>query len=633
MPLIESTTLAKSNVYVGNLPLNFTTESLMSLFSPFGFILRCKVGVNRTGKNAGYGFVQFDNDESASKAISALDGYSIGENVVHVSVASGRSKRAPRPKTNVYFSGLPHTFATSDLNAMCDRFGRIIGSRVLVNPVTNQSRGYGFVRFDTHENAIKAIASLNGTIPPNGVEPLVVKFAREPTDPQHPSQRKLLRETFQAAEGVSGSPGVWVKSSPGLPLPQQETSDDPLSARFSQIALSPMPSALYRVPEYSYNTYPPSFPLSLYNPVPLPPGTVGLPESSLQFSSPTVIHPITVGKEAKPLVSVPMSSSTTSSTTSSSTTPSASPTTPSSSITQSTVVSVSGFPIKVKKQELDALFSGYGKIISSRYVPNDESTAGLGKGTVKFETHAEALQAASGLNNTTHFGKDPLKVALVRESTSKTTRDPPSKVQISEPKSDSEKVTSSPSPTSPTGLSHYPLPSYVSYPPYQYSPTIQYRYLPTTPPPSGSVFASVPDYKYPVPVTSTVHTPPTNPRSLGTGTYSAYSHGEYPGYQVVDPRAGFPNYSMGFASNPIYVPSTGTTGATGSYYPPSTYQTSASGTVGAITTSMNTASFVSTSVSPSNTTTTKSTSTSTTTTTPYFPSRPISDFYYSAGYR
>jgi len=231
----------------------------------------------------------------------------------------------------------------------------------------------------------------------------------------------------------------------------------------------------------------------------------------------------------------------------------------------------------------------------------------------------------SGLNNTTHFGKDPLKVTLVREPASKATKDTTAKAQVSEPKTESETVTSSP--TSPT-ISHYPLPSYISYPPYQYNPTFQYRYLPTAPPSSGSVFASVPDYKYSMPVTSPVHTPQTNPRSIGTGRYSAYSHGEYPGYQVVDPRTG---YSMGFPSNPIYV-SAGTTGATGSYYPPSTYPTSSSGTVGAITTSLNSASFVTTSVSPSNTTTTKSTSTSTTTTTPYFPS-PISDFYYSAAYR
>eukprot|EP00456_Euglypha_rotunda_P013539 TRINITY_DN1408_c0_g1_i3.p1 TRINITY_DN1408_c0_g1~~TRINITY_DN1408_c0_g1_i3.p1 ORF type:complete len:136 (+),score=4.61 TRINITY_DN1408_c0_g1_i3:127-534(+) len=129
--------------------------------------------------------------------------------------------------------------------------------------------------------------------------------------------------------------------------------------------------------------------------------------------------------------------------------------------------------------------------------------------------------------------------------------------------------------------------------------------------------------------------PSTNPRSAGT-------YSEYSGYQVIDPRTGYPNY-LGFPSNPIYVPPGA--GTTGSYYPPSSYQTipstyqtvpSSSGSVsgtGSVTTSMNSASFVSTTVSPISTTTTKSTSTTTTTTTPYFQSRPMSDFYYSAAYR
>lgn len=59
------------NLFVKNLPPSINSLQLHSLFSRFGTILSCKVA-EENGKSKGFGFVQFDTDESAMSALYAL---------------------------------------------------------------------------------------------------------------------------------------------------------------------------------------------------------------------------------------------------------------------------------------------------------------------------------------------------------------------------------------------------------------------------------------------------------------------------------------------------------------------------------------------------------------------------------
>lgn len=51
---------------------------LQELFKPFGNILSCKIVKSDDGRSKGYGFVQFDSDESANAAIEELNGSNAG---------------------------------------------------------------------------------------------------------------------------------------------------------------------------------------------------------------------------------------------------------------------------------------------------------------------------------------------------------------------------------------------------------------------------------------------------------------------------------------------------------------------------------------------------------------------------
>lgn len=54
------------------------------MFKKFGNVLSCKVALFEDGKSKGYGFIQFESDESANAAIEKLNGSTIGDKHLYV---------------------------------------------------------------------------------------------------------------------------------------------------------------------------------------------------------------------------------------------------------------------------------------------------------------------------------------------------------------------------------------------------------------------------------------------------------------------------------------------------------------------------------------------------------------------
>lgn len=65
----------KGNVFVGNLPPDFSDERLAETFDPFGIVLTAAIARDpATGARLRYGFVDIATERAATKAIAALDG-------------------------------------------------------------------------------------------------------------------------------------------------------------------------------------------------------------------------------------------------------------------------------------------------------------------------------------------------------------------------------------------------------------------------------------------------------------------------------------------------------------------------------------------------------------------------------
>ncbi len=64
---------------------------------------------------------------------------------------------------NIYVSNLGFNVQDADLEQLFTGFGAVSSAKVIMDKLTNQSRGFGFVEMPDDEAAKSAIEALNGT--------------------------------------------------------------------------------------------------------------------------------------------------------------------------------------------------------------------------------------------------------------------------------------------------------------------------------------------------------------------------------------------------------------------------------------------------------------------------------------
>lgn len=83
-----------ANLFVFNFPRMFTDEDLGHTFAPFGNVLSATVFIDKqTGRSKCFGFVSFDNVESAKYAISMLNGCQLGGKIIKVQLKRESCKK------------------------------------------------------------------------------------------------------------------------------------------------------------------------------------------------------------------------------------------------------------------------------------------------------------------------------------------------------------------------------------------------------------------------------------------------------------------------------------------------------------------------------------------------------------
>ncbi|CAN4116419.1 unnamed protein product [Withania somnifera] len=155
-----------ANVFIKNLDSSVDNKALQDTFAAFGTVLSCKVAVDSNGHSKGYGFVQFDQDEAAQKAINRLNGMLINDKQVYVGYfIRGQERSRPNASdkfTNVYVKNLPETTNDEDLKKLFEKYGTITSALVMMDTY-GKSRCFGFVNFETSDAAAAAVEKLNGS--------------------------------------------------------------------------------------------------------------------------------------------------------------------------------------------------------------------------------------------------------------------------------------------------------------------------------------------------------------------------------------------------------------------------------------------------------------------------------------
>ncbi|TYI04062.1 hypothetical protein ES332_A11G388700v1 [Gossypium tomentosum] len=163
------------------------------LYQKFGNVISCKVATFEDGKSMGYGFVQFESEESANAAIEKLDNTMIGDKEIYVGKFMKKCDRVlPSPDvkyTNLYVKNLDPDINEEVLQEKFSEFGKI-ACLVVARDENGTSRGFGFLNFECPDDAKKAMESMNGS--QLGSKVLYVARAQKKVE-----REQILRNQFE----------------------------------------------------------------------------------------------------------------------------------------------------------------------------------------------------------------------------------------------------------------------------------------------------------------------------------------------------------------------------------------------------------------------------------------------------
>eukprot|EP00586_Coscinodiscus_wailesii_P015873 CAMPEP_0172503116 /NCGR_PEP_ID=MMETSP1066-20121228/166328_1 /TAXON_ID=671091 /ORGANISM="Coscinodiscus wailesii, Strain CCMP2513" /LENGTH=259 /DNA_ID=CAMNT_0013278717 /DNA_START=74 /DNA_END=849 /DNA_ORIENTATION=+ len=157
----------EATCYVGNLDPSCDEDLLMELFNHVGRVNSVHMPKDKlTNQHNGYGFVEYRDVTDADYAIQVMNMVKLHGRPLRVSKSSLDKKtglNALDVGANLFLGNLDTDVDEKVLFDTFSAFGTIIRQpKVMRDEDTNQSKGYGFVSFDSFEASDAAIDCMNG---------------------------------------------------------------------------------------------------------------------------------------------------------------------------------------------------------------------------------------------------------------------------------------------------------------------------------------------------------------------------------------------------------------------------------------------------------------------------------------
>mmetsp|Transcript_117424 Transcript_117424/g.230429 ORF Transcript_117424/g.230429 Transcript_117424/m.230429 type:complete len:333 (-) Transcript_117424:183-1181(-) len=188
----------EATCYVGNLDEKVNEELLWEFMLQTGPVVNVFMPKDKvTGKYMGYGFVEYRSEDDAEYAIKVLNMVKLYNRPIKVNKAT-QDKKSVEVGANVFIGNLDPDVDEKLLYDTFSAFGGIAQTpKIMYDPDSGASKGYGFVSYDNFEASDLAIECMNGQFLCNRA--IVVQYAYKKDTPgeRHGSQAERILAASQ----------------------------------------------------------------------------------------------------------------------------------------------------------------------------------------------------------------------------------------------------------------------------------------------------------------------------------------------------------------------------------------------------------------------------------------------------
>ncbi|XP_027366154.1 splicing factor 3B subunit 4 [Abrus precatorius] len=247
-----------ATAYVGNLDPQITEELLWELFVQAGPVVNVYVPKDRvSNQHQGYGFVEFRSEEDADYAIKVLNMIKLYGKPIRVNKAS-QDKKSLDVGANLFIGNLDPDVDEKLLYDTFSAFGVIVTNpKIMRDPETGNSRGFGFISYDSFEASDSAIEAMNGQYLCNRQITVSYAYKKDTKGERHgtPAERVLAASNPSAqksrphtlfASGPPTLPGAQANGSIAAPVPPRPFANGVAPAAIPALRLPPPQAAAFQ---------------------------------------------------------------------------------------------------------------------------------------------------------------------------------------------------------------------------------------------------------------------------------------------------------------------------------------------------------------------------------------------------
>ncbi|KAI0008917.1 RNA-binding domain-containing protein [Xylariaceae sp. FL0662B] len=156
-------------IFISNMTFDATEVHLREAFSKYGEVTSINIGRDGRGLSRGFGFVTFETQEAAKRAVdeahkSFWHGRRINVDFRRDPNSPNVNKRGPSgPTTSIYVGNIPYETSDADLNRLFRELEGVTDVRVAVDRNTGWPRGFAHADFRDVESAQRAYDKVSNT--------------------------------------------------------------------------------------------------------------------------------------------------------------------------------------------------------------------------------------------------------------------------------------------------------------------------------------------------------------------------------------------------------------------------------------------------------------------------------------